>query len=154
MTPEVRRKPASPPAVVIEPVMLSPVMRAFDRVLRAVATKDVIVTLVGESGSGKEVMARRLRSGRTVRAQDLPPTIRRSDGEPRARDEVTVSLDRPLAEIVEQLVDEVIAAERGNLTRAAERLGVSVRTLQRRGPRLDTATSGRPATGARAVVAC
>jgi DNA-binding NtrC family response regulator len=322
MMPEVRRKTAPPSAVVIEPVMLSPVMRAFDRVLRAVATKDVIVTLVGESGSGKEVMARRLhdlsprrggpfvpincaaipetlfeseffghergaytgavdraigrvemarggtlfldevaetplalqakllrfletrryipvggtrkieadvrlvlatlrplesevragrfradlyyriqgivltvpplrerrrdvvamidtftaqlsalhdckpptlsrnaraallahewpgnvrelrnaiellcilRAGRTVRAQDLPPTIRAPNGEPGHRDELTVSLDRPLAEIVEQLIDEVIAAERGNLTRAASRLGVSVRTLQRRG---------------------
>src|SRR5262245_8149086 len=40
--------------------MLSPVMRSFDRVLRAVAVKEVVVTLVGESGSGKEVMARRL----------------------------------------------------------------------------------------------
>jgi transcriptional regulator with PAS, ATPase and Fis domain len=30
------------------------------------------------------------------------------------------------------VMDEVIAAEKGNLSRAAERLGVSVRTLQRR----------------------
>ncbi len=48
------------PAVVLEPVMASPVMRAFDRVLRAVASKDVTVTFVGESGAGKEIMARRL----------------------------------------------------------------------------------------------
>ena len=48
------------PVVVLEPVMVSPVMREFDRVLRAVAGKDVTVTLVGESGAGKEVMARRL----------------------------------------------------------------------------------------------
>src|SRR6185503_16692013 len=47
-------------SVVFEPTMLSPVMRAFDRVLRAVAAKEVTVTLVGESGAGKEVMARRL----------------------------------------------------------------------------------------------
>ena len=40
--------------------MASPVMRAFDRMLRAVAVKEVTVTFVGESGSGKEVMARRL----------------------------------------------------------------------------------------------
>jgi DNA-binding NtrC family response regulator len=46
--------------VVLEPVMKSPVMRSFDRVLCAVASKDVTVTFVGESGSGKEVMARRL----------------------------------------------------------------------------------------------
>src|SRR5512146_1170757 len=40
--------------------MASPVMRSFDRVLRAVATKEVTVTFVGESGAGKEVMAHRL----------------------------------------------------------------------------------------------
>jgi len=51
---------ARPPVVVLEPVLTSPVMRSFDRVLRAVASKDVTVTFVGESGSGKEVMARRL----------------------------------------------------------------------------------------------
>ena len=48
------------PTIVLEPVMSSPAMRSFDRVLRAVATQDVTVTFVGESGSGKEVMARRL----------------------------------------------------------------------------------------------
>jgi transcriptional regulator with PAS, ATPase and Fis domain len=46
--------------VVLEPLMVSPIMRVFDRVLRAVASKEVTVTFVGESGSGKEVMARRL----------------------------------------------------------------------------------------------
>src|SRR5215204_2382495 len=55
----VPRKPPPQPAI-IEPVMLSPVMRSFDRVLRAVAAKEVVVTLVGPTGSGKEVMARRL----------------------------------------------------------------------------------------------
>src|SRR5512144_1114792 len=50
----------APPSVVLEPMMASPVMRAFDRTLRAVAAKNVTVTFVGESGSGKEVMARRL----------------------------------------------------------------------------------------------
>src|SRR5690348_15372108 len=40
--------------------MTSLAMKAFDRVLRAVATKEVTVTFVGESGAGKEVMARRL----------------------------------------------------------------------------------------------
>jgi DNA-binding NtrC family response regulator len=43
-----------------EPVMASVAMRKLDRVLRAVAPKDVTVTLTGESGSGKEVLARRL----------------------------------------------------------------------------------------------
>jgi DNA-binding NtrC family response regulator len=318
----VSRKQPAPRSVVIEPVMLSPVMRAFDRVLRAVAVKDVVVTLVGESGSGKEVMARRLhelsprregpfvpincaaipetlfeselfghergaftgavdraigkvemaqggtlfldevaemslglqakllrflearrymrvggtrkldadvrlvlatlrplehevragrfradlyyriqgivltvpalrerrrdipalldtftsqlsaihdceapalsraarsalltydwpgnvrelrnviellcilRSGKTVRVQDLPPALRHRGGEEAGRaDSMAVELGRPLSEIVDQVIDEVISLERGNLSRAAERLGVSVRTLQRR----------------------
>jgi DNA-binding NtrC family response regulator len=48
------------PVVVLEPAIASPVMRSFDRVLRAVASKEVTVTFVGESGAGKDVMARRL----------------------------------------------------------------------------------------------
>jgi DNA-binding NtrC family response regulator len=44
----------------LEPVMRSRAMRQADRVLRAVAAKDVVVTLVGESGTGKEVLARRV----------------------------------------------------------------------------------------------
>ncbi|HVK75709.1 MAG TPA: sigma-54 dependent transcriptional regulator [Kofleriaceae bacterium] len=47
------------PDVVFEPVMRSPVMKRVDQVIRAVAAKDVILTLIGESGSGKEVLARR-----------------------------------------------------------------------------------------------
>jgi transcriptional regulator with PAS, ATPase and Fis domain len=45
--------------VVFEPVMRSVAMRRIDRVLRAVATKEVTLTLIGESGTGKEVLARR-----------------------------------------------------------------------------------------------
>ncbi|MFO0694321.1 MAG: sigma-54 dependent transcriptional regulator [Polyangiales bacterium] len=37
-------------------------MRALDRTLRAVAPKDVTLTIVGESGTGKEVVARRAHS--------------------------------------------------------------------------------------------
>lgn len=39
--------------------MRSHSMRKIDRVLRAVATKEVTLTLIGESGTGKEVLARR-----------------------------------------------------------------------------------------------
>ena len=45
--------------VVFEPVMVSQPMRKADRVLRAVAAKEVTLTLIGESGTGKEVLARR-----------------------------------------------------------------------------------------------
>jgi DNA-binding NtrC family response regulator len=47
------------PDVVFQPVMHSAAMRKADQVLRAVAPKEVTLTLVGESGSGKEVLARR-----------------------------------------------------------------------------------------------
>lgn len=40
--------------------MRSPAMRELDRVVRAVAGKDVGVTIIGESGAGKEVLARRV----------------------------------------------------------------------------------------------
>lgn len=39
--------------------MRSAAMRHLDRVLRAVAPRDVTLTLIGESGTGKEVLARR-----------------------------------------------------------------------------------------------
>ncbi len=47
------------PDVVFEPVMRSPGMKKADQILRAVAAKDVTLTLIGESGTGKEVLARR-----------------------------------------------------------------------------------------------
>jgi DNA-binding NtrC family response regulator len=40
--------------------MQSEAMRKLDRVVRAVAGKDIVVTLTGESGTGKEVLARRV----------------------------------------------------------------------------------------------
>jgi DNA-binding NtrC family response regulator len=90
------------PPVVLEPIMASPVMRAFDRVLRAVANKDVTVTLAGESGSGKEVMARRL--------HDLSPR--------RSGPFVPINC----AAIPEALFEsELFGHERGAFTGAAER---------------------------------
>jgi DNA-binding NtrC family response regulator len=72
-----------------------------------------------------------LRAGQSVRLSDLPPTLREREAA-RSEGELTLRLDRPLAALVDQILDATIAAERGNLTRAAARLGVSVRTLQRR----------------------
>lgn len=40
--------------------MHSAAMRHLDRVVRMIATKEVVVTFIGESGTGKEVFARRL----------------------------------------------------------------------------------------------
>jgi DNA-binding NtrC family response regulator len=47
------------PDVVFEPVMRSHAMKKVDQIVRAVAAKEVTLTLIGESGSGKEVLARR-----------------------------------------------------------------------------------------------
>jgi DNA-binding NtrC family response regulator len=46
--------------VVFEPIMCSRSMRLLDRTLRAIAPKQVAVSLIGESGTGKEVLARRI----------------------------------------------------------------------------------------------
>jgi DNA-binding NtrC family response regulator len=46
--------------VVFEPVMRSAAMQGLDRIVRAVAPKEVGVALIGESGTGKEVIARRI----------------------------------------------------------------------------------------------
>jgi len=75
-----------------------------------------------------------LRSGKTVRVGDLPPALHvaRGDGHERPASTLEVAIDQPLDVIVDRIVDAVITAEHGNLARAAERLGVSVRTLQRR----------------------
>jgi transcriptional regulator with PAS, ATPase and Fis domain len=47
------------PDVVFEPIMRSSAMKKADQILRAVAAKEVTLTLIGESGTGKEVLARR-----------------------------------------------------------------------------------------------
>ena len=74
-----------------------------------------------------------LRSGKTVRLHDLPPGFDRSPtAGPDGDDRISIDLDRPLAELVDELIRHVVAAEHGDLGRAARRLGVSVRTLQRR----------------------
>jgi DNA-binding NtrC family response regulator len=72
-----------------------------------------------------------LRAGQPVRVQDLPPGLGRTSAAA-AGSTLAVDTDQPLATVVDHVIDHVIAAERGNLTRAAKRLGVSIRTLQRR----------------------
>ncbi|MEO6772539.1 MAG: sigma-54 dependent transcriptional regulator [Kofleriaceae bacterium] len=75
-----------------------------------------------------------LRSGKPVRVQDLPPGLHRALESQRSIDAAALELDldRPLAQIIDRVIDHIVALELGNLTRAAKRLGVSVRTLQRR----------------------
>jgi DNA-binding NtrC family response regulator len=71
-----------------------------------------------------------LRSGKSIRVGDLPPALQRREGS--SENTLEIAIDRPLAAIIDRVVEAVIAAEDGNLSRAADRLGVSVRTLQRR----------------------
>jgi DNA-binding NtrC family response regulator len=74
-----------------------------------------------------------LREGKSVRLQDLPPAIRQARSDPASHgDIIMVPTNRPLEEVIDLVIDAAIGAERGNLTRAAQRLKVSVRTLQRR----------------------
>jgi DNA-binding NtrC family response regulator len=69
-----------------------------------------------------------LHEGKLVRTHHLPFAVQQLTG---AEDVLQLRLDRPLDQLVEQIVDTVVAHE-GNLSRAARMLGLSVRTLQRR----------------------
>jgi transcriptional regulator with PAS, ATPase and Fis domain len=73
-----------------------------------------------------------LRAGKSVRLRDLPPEFHKTPERPADTTTLTVSLEQTLAEMTDELVRHVIALEDGNLARAAERLGISIRTLQRR----------------------
>ncbi len=69
--------------------------------------------------------------GRAIRPIDLPEEIQSSS--PIAPlGAVSISLDQPLARGIDRIIDAALALEDGNITRAAARLGVSIRTLQRR----------------------
>jgi transcriptional regulator with PAS, ATPase and Fis domain len=59
--------------VLLEPVLISGAMRRLDRLLRAVADKDVAVCVLGESGTGKEVIARRIHEFSTRRSEAFIP---------------------------------------------------------------------------------
>jgi DNA-binding NtrC family response regulator len=77
-----------------------------------------------------------LREGKTVRVQDLPPNIRHGRVDAALQsDSLSIPINRSLEEIMDLVIDAALAAESGNLTRAAQRLKVSVRTLQRRAKR-------------------
>lgn len=78
-----------------------------------------------------------LRGGKQARIRDLPEALQLAAP---ARDravarsagaQLTVELDQPLDRIVAQVIDATLALENGNRSRAAERLGVSLRTVQR-----------------------
>ena len=80
-----------------------------------------------------------LRDGKVVRVQDLPSSLRDEAAKhapaPRelepADGALVVQLDRSLDDIVDTVVRAALELEGGNRSRAARRLGVSLRTMQR-----------------------
>jgi DNA-binding NtrC family response regulator len=79
-----------------------------------------------------------LREGKVARPRDLPEVVRQALGSagPQASptdgsDALEVHLNRPLSETIEQILDAALALEGGNRSRAARRLGISLRTMQR-----------------------
>jgi DNA-binding NtrC family response regulator len=82
-------------------------------------------------------LASLLRDGRSVRLRDLPTAVQSvapTSRDPAASEQkqtLEVRLDRPLDESVEEILQAALALEGGNRSRAARRLGVSLRTMQR-----------------------
>ncbi len=77
-----------------------------------------------------------LREGKAVRLRDLPDGIqqageRSKETDARTGETIEVSLARPLDESVATILRAALALEEGNRSRAAKRLGVSLRTMQR-----------------------
>jgi len=76
-----------------------------------------------------------LRAGKNVRVRDLPEALQEAaPGTPAtgaASRLLTIDLDEPLERILDRVIRGALTLERGNRSRAAERLGVSLRTMQR-----------------------
>jgi DNA-binding NtrC family response regulator len=79
-----------------------------------------------------------LRAGKEVRGRDFPPELQvsasadsREGNGPTGKDVIEVRLNRPLDEIVRQVLHAALALEGGNRSRTAQRLGISLRTVQR-----------------------
>jgi transcriptional regulator with PAS, ATPase and Fis domain len=75
-----------------------------------------------------------LRPGKSARLADLPQALQQplADAADPLRDTLTLDLKETLDSMIERVLDAVLIAEGGNRTRAARRLGISLRTLQRR----------------------
>lgn len=74
-----------------------------------------------------------LRAGKVVRMADLPASMQ-AESECRTEETLTVDLRQTLAQLDQRIIEAVLLAEGGNMARAAARLGISVRTIQRRRP--------------------
>src|SRR5205085_1457055 len=84
-----------------------------------------------------------LREGKQIRMSDLPVVIQQAApagvgprSERGARTEtLEVRLDQPLEETIERILRAALDAEAGNRSRAARRLAISLRTMQRHAAR-------------------
>jgi transcriptional regulator with PAS, ATPase and Fis domain len=92
-----------------------------------------------------------LRGGRPVRPIDLPPAIAaaaRGDGAAKASPARVLEIDLadPLDLSIDRILEAAVSLEGGNRSRAAARLGVGLRTLQRRlGPQTSARRRRAPA---------
>jgi transcriptional regulator with PAS, ATPase and Fis domain len=77
-----------------------------------------------------------LRPGRSIRVADLPTSLRSAAQSVRvetpAPRTLEVSLDDPLDTSIDRIVQAAVALEGGNRSRAAERLRIGLRTVQRK----------------------
>jgi transcriptional regulator with PAS, ATPase and Fis domain len=78
-----------------------------------------------------------LRAGKLVRMADLPTSLQ-TEIEDRRGETLQVDLTQTLAQLEERVIEAVLLAEGGNTARAAARLGISIRTIQRRRSLRDT----------------
>jgi len=76
-----------------------------------------------------------MREGKQVRVRDLPDVVQRAlpaaASRSDARTTIEVSLDEPLDASIRRVLDAALEIEAGNRSRAAARLGISLRTMQR-----------------------
>ena len=80
-----------------------------------------------------------LRAGRAIRLADLPPRVQsaapaRAKGAPGIQDRaqtMEIRLDRSLDETIDQIIQAAVEVEGGSQSRAAARLGIGLRTVQR-----------------------
>ena len=81
-----------------------------------------------------------LRAGRAIRLADLPPRVQAASSplntegasnRTRTQVKIEISLDRQLDETIDQIIQAAVELEGGSQARAAARLGIGLRTIQR-----------------------
>jgi transcriptional regulator with PAS, ATPase and Fis domain len=78
-----------------------------------------------------------LRGGKSVRVADLPTVVQAAapgmgGPSPFGSPTLEIKLDQPLDDAVDRIIEAAVHLEQGNRSRAARRLGIGLRTVQRR----------------------